>query len=160
MALKIFEASRRLAAITAQFTAAGIDIEPFIAAADETALKAHLDSLKGDASLAEQLTAAKASVTTLTAQVGSFTTALASTGITINASADKPATAADIEQAIRARASIMAGDQLAKHGLEQPLAVSPSADPVAAAPQQIDPKLTGLARVTAAFKAQRERSGV
>lgn len=159
MALKIFEASRRLAAITAQFTAAGLDIEQFIAATDDTALKAHLESQKPSGAAATkdlqaQLEQLGAQHSALSAQHGHYTAALAAVGVKLAAADEKAGlTAADIEAGIRARASIMAQEQLAKAGLPAPLPLAPAADatkPAAAA----QPELKGLKKVHAAFAAE------
>jgi galactitol-specific phosphotransferase system IIB component len=131
-------------ATAALFTAAGLDLEAMLATGDVNALKAKLESSTGIAEavqaatseLQAQLTAAQASVTTLTTQVGTYTAAFASTGITLNASADKPATADEIAAAIKARASVMASEQLGQHGLAAPLPVAPSADSLRAGSKQ------------------------
>ncbi len=121
--MKIFQASKSLAALEKQFAAAGLKIDDFINASDETALQAHLESLRPAAPAPVDAASARAEA------VKPYVAALAATGVQVKA-ADEQAgpTAAEIEQALRARASILAAEQLAKHGLPAALPVAPAAD--------------------------------
>jgi hypothetical protein len=122
--MKIFQASRSLAALTKQFEAAGLKIDDFINAPDETALQAHIESLRPAAAT---LTVDCGAISA--AAVKPYAEALQKFGATVKASDEKAgATAADIEAALNARASIKAGEQLNKHGLPAALPLTPAAD--------------------------------
>lgn len=126
-------------ALTAQFAAAGLDLSAILAAGP-TGLKDKLESLKnsGDvaaavesatAALQAQLTAEQGKVTTLNTQLSALNSAVAAFGAAPKAADEKAGlTAADIEKSLNDRASIKAAEQLAKHGLAAPLAVTPAAD--------------------------------
>lgn len=144
--MKIFEASRSLAKLSAQFTAAGLDINQFINAEDETALQAHLASL-GEAKVETVVdeTALKAAQ----AKIESFSAALEAAGIKPAASDEKAGLqAADITAAINDRVQLKAAEELAKLGTA-PVDAKPKSE-AAGQKKTVDPKLTGLARAIAA----------
>lgn len=144
--MKIFQASKSLAALTKQFTAAGLNIDDFINATDETALQAHIESIKAPA-------AAVVDPAKVAADAAKpYVTALTKFGANVAVVKEGQTLEGNVEAALDERASIKAADQLAKHGITAALPVAPVVD--AAKPAAIDAKLTGLARVTAAIKAE------
>lgn len=157
------------AAFAAQlFAAAKLDFHALYAAGDPQALATLLAKSPGaeavnaaiteaTATLTKQLGDAQAKVTAHEARLSLFDNGIKAAGLTLKPANEKAGlTPEDFKSAIEDRASILAADKLAKHKLDAPLPAGPSADitkPAAA----VAPKLTGLARVEAAFRAQREK---
>lgn len=157
-------------ALAAAVTAAGLS--PAEVAAAPGAIKDKIESAVAAAKSGDAITAAIESATAelnsrlaqataelerVTAGAAAHSAALAAVGIKpAPATAGAALSQADIESAIRDRVSILAQEQLAKFHLSAPVPVGVPASP--AAPAAAAPKLTGLARVVAAFRAQREAS--
>jgi hypothetical protein len=163
--------------IGAKFAAASLDLDAHMELGDDS-LKTALTAAegKGSAELAtatariatletdlaaqqaealgfkNDLVAAKASLNSVTAENSLFKGALAAKGVKIEATADNPLSQASIETALDTRISLKAREQLARHGINDPLPVDPAADSSKPAAQRSE--LKGLARVEAAFKAQ------
>jgi len=128
--MKIFEASRHLAKLTAQFTAAGLNIEDFIKAEDDTALKAYLASLVPAAVVATDTKKIEA----VEARIVLLTQALATAGIQLKASDEaKGLQASDIQTAIDTRISLKAAELAAQQGTKP---VDTDVKPNAAAPKK------------------------
>lgn len=99
---------------------------------------------------------AKASLASMTAKVTLFETSLAAAGVKLpTATAEKPLDQAQITTALDARISTKAREKLAAHGHNDPLPVEASSDPAKGGKAALDPKLTGLARVTASLKSDK-----
>jgi hypothetical protein len=135
--------------LAAALESAGFDPAAVIAAPES--VKAHIDSAAAAAKSAPEITAAiEAATAELTCQLNDAKAqiaalrdaalaaseatalrdaALADLGIKPKPSAEGAAlTQADIVQAVRERASVLAAEKLAKHHLDAPLPVAPSAD--------------------------------
>lgn len=157
------------AAFAAQlFANAKLDFHALLASGDPQAL-AHLLAkspgaeavnaaiTEATAALTKQLGDAQAKVTAHEARLALFDNGIKAAGLTLKPKDEKAGlTPEDFKAAVEARASILAADQLAKHKLDNPLPAGPSAD-VTKPTLPTAPKLTGLARVEAAFRAQREK---
>lgn len=136
------------------FAAAKLDFFAAFEAGDENALKVALEKQANSADVASAVEAATSQlqlqVTAAQAKVSAFETALVKFGAQVKASDEKAGiTAADIEQAINARVSIKASEQLAKHGL-------PTALPLAPAANAADPKGKPVAKTDADHLAHYE----
>lgn len=147
--------SQRFNQISTEFKAAGLDLKAILGG-DFASLKKGGDITaaveEATKALQEQLTAEQGKVGTLSSQLSAFNSAVTAFGATPKAGdAAKGLTAADIEAALNARASIKAADQLAKHGIKEALPLAPAAD--ATKPAKPASNLTGYARVVAAFEA-------
>lgn len=160
--MKIFEASRNLAKLTAQFKAAGLNVDDFINAEDETALKAHIDSLAPqagavEAALAKAKTAQDEAAKHL-AIATAYTQGLTAAGIALKpADEAKGLQASDVTAAISGHVSLKGAELAAQQGKVPAVAaeVKPSA-PAAAAPKANE-NLHGRERYTADFNAQIKR---
>jgi hypothetical protein len=153
-------------ALSAQFSAAGLNVADFLSAAP-TALKEHIAAQVSALSAQAQKDAALAAagmvatelrtvlavpaeqdpmlaLSTLVASHASVTAQLAAAGIKF----ESPET---LKAALDSRISMRAGEELAKRGLaefpEQQISKDPTTQPAAA----VAPKLTGLSRTQAAF---------
>ena len=169
--------------IGAKFTAAGLDLDAHMESGDDS-LKAALTAAegKGSAALAiatarittletdlaaqqaealgfkNDLIAAKASLASVTAKAALFEGALAAAGVKLPAAtADKLLDQAAVTAAIDTRVSLKAREQLAKHGINDPLPVDPAAD--ASAKPAPGRGLSGLAKAEAALAAKLNAAG-
>ncbi len=141
----------------AAFSAAGLDFADAQRRGDSMVIAAKLAARAADVKSAlAKTTDLSAQLLSVTGELTAMRAAFASVGVKLPvATAGQPPQAAEIAAAIKDRASIMASEQLGKHGLAAPLPLAPSVDslmPGAASAAG----LTGLARTAAAFKAQRE----
>lgn len=132
--MNVFASSRQLAFVTKLFAAAGLNIQDFIQANDESALRAHLESLKGEEPTAAQaalLTAAgiqiaaeqkpsdalKAHLAGKDSAIEVFTAGLSAAQVkVVAADAKAGVTAADVKAAIDARVSVAASELTATIG--------------------------------------------
>lgn len=145
-----------LDSVNALFTAAGLSLETLLAAGSDS-LKAHIAGLSAkDADLAAaiakvtelegKVTTATGEASALTTKFSALTTAIAPLGITATTKPEE--FSALIDSHVKQAAAL----ELAKTGHKPVADIPPPAPGKAAA---IDPTLTGLARVEAAFKAAR-----
>lgn len=159
------------------FTTAGLDADALLEKGP-TALKDHIAELQATAKaegivegsaqatakvtqLETDLAAQQQEVVTLkathTTQFASFvtttTSALAAGGIKIDLK-EGQAVAADITTAATNAIALKGRELLAKHGIKDPIAIAPAASPASA--KKIDASLTGLDRVRAALKAEKQ----
>jgi hypothetical protein len=170
--MKFFLALKQIAFATKLFAAAGFTgFNAAMEANDENALKAHLEKAAPAKTIEpteEELTMLVteelrarfgfeasvdpfAIISSVTAQNLSFHAVLKDAGVKVANDAKPEA----IATALKSRISTAASEELAKHGLKAFPEQEVTADPTKVA-AKIDPKLTGLARVTAAFKAEKK----
>lgn len=118
------------------------------------ALTTALDSAKKE--IEEAQASAKTAVEQrdlIASNTTTFTGALAAAGIKIELKSGEKIDAAAITTAATAAIALKGRELLAKHGIHEPIATAPDGDPTKSAAQKVDPKLTGLDRTIAAFKA-------
>lgn len=155
---------QRFAAIGSEFKSAGIDLKAVLAG-DYASLKKPAPDIASaveaaTSALQSQLATAEQNRAVAAAKAGIFDSALLAVGITPKASDEKAGlTAADVEQAIRARASIMASEQLAKHGLAKPLDLAPAADPTKASAKQDEMSRAEFFALSPAKRLEFSKSG-
>lgn len=175
-------AKTQLDAVASLFASAGLDLDALLAEGKD-ALKTKLDSSAANASSAAALQAdLTATQQNLTAALGAKSTAesaLATAQAAATASAAKLTALAEalkpvgldlaacstaegaldpakLTAALKSTAHLKACELLATTG-GAPLEETPAGEPAASAKGKADPKLTGRARVIAAFKAQSAR---
>lgn len=160
--MKIFEASRHLAKLTAQFKAAGLNIDDFINADDETALKAHIESLSPQAGAVEaalaKVTAAEGDAAKHKALAAALTQGLTAAGIAFKpADEAKGLQASDVQQAVDDRVAAKGAEFAAIHGQVPPIAAEVKAATAAPVAPKSTETLHGRDRYTADFNAQIKR---
>lgn len=172
--MKFFSALKKAEFCEQLFAAAGLNLDEIVAKGDATALKTHIDALKPSDELAvvtAELCSVKAENATLNAALGAakkeieeanatasaatktaatYTAGLEAAGIKLSGT---PAEAASVTAAINDKSALKARELLAKHGISEPIATAPAADPTKTAAKPAK-EVTGLARVKAAFEAK------